>query len=72
MKGSVLDLVFSHEEEIVDNIEVESPIGRSDHACITFSCDTDVEERVSKKTIVYIYEKADFEWMKQKLNTDWK
>lgn len=55
-RGSVIDLVFSSNEEIVNNIRVESPLGRSDHACITFTCDIGVEERTSKKT-VYIYMK---------------
>ena len=70
-KGSVLDLLLSSEEEIVNNINLESPIGKSDHACITFTCSIGVEERVRNKT-VYIYEKADYELLRQKLNIDWK
>ena len=38
-RGSSLDLIISNEEEIVSDIRVESPLGRSDHAFITFTCD---------------------------------
>ena len=32
-RGNVLDLIFSNEEEIVEEVNVEAPLGRSDHAC---------------------------------------
>ena len=34
-KPSVLDLVFSNEEGIVDRVEILAPLGKSDHAVIT-------------------------------------
>ena len=33
---SCLDLVFTNEEGMVDNVEIQSPLGKSDHAMITF------------------------------------
>lgn len=57
-KGNALVQLFRNEYKIVNNINVGSPVGRSDHACIT-SCDIGGEERVSDKT-VYIFEKNRF------------
>ena len=71
MTGSNLDLIISNEEETVNGIKAESPLGRSDHACIAFTCDIGIEERTHRKT-VYIYEKADYELMRQKLSINWK
>lgn len=34
---SLLDLVFTNEETMVDNIEFSSPIGKSDHVSITWT-----------------------------------
>ena len=70
-RGIILDLIISNEEEMVNDIRVESPIGRSDHAYIAFTCDIGIEERTQRKT-VYLYEKADYELMRQKLNINWK
>ena len=70
-RQSNLDLMISNEEEIVNDIRVESPLGRSDHAYITFTCDIGIEEKPQRKT-VYLFEKADYELMRQKLNINWK
>ena len=70
-RQSNLDLIISNEEEIVNDIRVESPLGRSDHAYITFTCDIGIEEKPQRKT-VYLFEKADYELMRQKLNINWK
>ncbi|KAG7153996.1 putative Endonuclease-reverse transcriptase-containing protein 11, partial [Homarus americanus] len=68
--GNTLDLLFSNEESIVGDIKLESPLGKSDHACIYFHCDLQEMEDKSKKQ-VYMYEKADYLLMKQRLTMDW-
>ncbi|KAG7161598.1 putative Endonuclease-reverse transcriptase-containing protein 12 [Homarus americanus] len=68
--GNTLDLLFSNEESIVEDIKLESPLGKSDHACIYFHCDIQEMEDKSKKQ-VYMYEKADYLLMKQWLTMDW-
>lgn len=34
---STIDLVFTNEEHMIDKIEYESPLGRSDHVVLTFN-----------------------------------
>ncbi|KAG7165925.1 hypothetical protein Hamer_G011833 [Homarus americanus] len=68
--GNTLDLLFSNEESIVGDIKLESPLGKSDHACIYFHCDIQEMEDKSKKQ-VDMYEKADYLLMKQRLTMDW-
>lgn len=68
--GSTLDLVFSNEDSIIDDIRVECPLGRSDHACILFNCDIQ-EVGVQGKRVIYLYEKANYQLMRQRMNVDW-
>lgn len=45
-RGSILDLLFSNDETIIDEINLCSPLGRSDHACVHVMCDLrDMEAR---------------------------
>lgn len=70
-QGSVLDLLFSSEEEIICDINVESPIGRSDHACISFNCDIKTEKDIRSKR-VYMYDRVDYKLLRQCLDMNWK
>ncbi len=56
-KGSIMDL--GNDEDIGEEIEIESEIGRSDPVCITFTCGVGTKERSSTAKI-YMYERADF------------
>ena len=47
----VFYLIFSNEEEIVEDRRVSSPIGGSDHAVITFTIGTGLEEKACNKKI---------------------
>ncbi len=69
--GNALDLLFSNEESIIEEIKIDSPLGKSDHACISFQVDSQ-ELEDNSKTQVYMYEKADYQLMKQHLDLDWK
>lgn len=68
--GSVLDLIFSNDDFLIEDIEINSPIGKSDHACVGFTCDLKPQQKKYKKTI-YLYEKADWKKMKKKLSINW-
>ena len=50
-RATLLDLIFSNEKGMVSNIVHESPLGASDHACITFSfnCYLDITNSTLKK-----------------------
>lgn len=70
-RGNTLDLVFSNDETIVEEIQLTSPLGRSDHVCIEIMCDLqDMEVKV--KDMYYMYEKADYNRMKRSLDIDWE
>ena len=68
--GNTLDLIFSNNEEIVEEIKIDSPLGKSDHACIYVRLDVQELEDSNIKH-VFIYEKADYEMMERKLDIDW-
>ncbi|KAG7170129.1 putative Endonuclease-reverse transcriptase-containing protein 9, partial [Homarus americanus] len=70
IRGDSTGLLFSNEESIVGDIKLESPLGKSDHACIYFHCDIQEMGDKSKKQ-VYMYEKADYLLKKQRLTMEW-
>lgn len=70
VQGNVLDLILTNDETIIEKVIVESPLGKSDHACILFKCD--LRELVNHgKRVIHKYEKGNYNLMKQKLNMDW-
>lgn len=69
--GTMLDLIFSNDVFLIEDIEVNSPLGKSDHACVSFNCDLKPQQKKRKKT-VFMYEKADWKKMRDKLSINWK
>lgn len=68
---SLLDLVFSNEENMIDKIEFMSPLGKSDHSVIKF--EIKCEENKPPPKIKVLYEKGDYESMKNELDSiDWE
>ena len=69
---STLDLVFTKEEEDVKNIEIDNPLGRSDHASVI----GDLVCEWKAKTIFKpqrLYHKADYEVINRLINeVDWE
>jgi len=60
-----LDLIFSSEAELVDEVEICSPISNSDHNSLLFKICVEVgEENINR--VIYNYHKADF----VKINSD--
>ena len=69
--GNVLDLIFCNDEYLVENMEIDSPIGRSDHGCLYFTCD--LRPRHGKqKNMVYMMEKANWSRLRELLDIDWR
>ena len=63
---SILDLVMTNEEGMIENIEYLSPLGKSDHIIISFDfkCYT---QQSGKDKIVYYYGKGNYDKMKTEL-----
>ncbi len=67
---SLLDLILTNEENMIENIKYKSPLGASDHIVLSFNFKC---YALKKKTtrIRYQYDKADYEKMRQLLDIDW-
>ena len=67
----ILDLIITNEEHMVDNIEVNSPLGKSDHSVIeyTYNCYTDRKINDEAK---YMYDRGNYDEMRKDLSRrDW-
>ena len=70
---SVLDLVITNEEEMVDEIDIQSPIGKSDHAVIVLNMRCYIERNASRKITRKKYHLANYDNMKNDLlKVNWK
>jgi hypothetical protein len=70
-RPSTLDLVFSSEELLVNNIEHFSPLGKSDHIVITFGIDCNSSNEAYMKES-FTYDRGNYDEMKTDLsNVDW-
>jgi hypothetical protein len=70
-QANVLDLVFTNEERMIQNLQHEAPLGKSDHAVLNFNfvCSTELRERWITR---YVYHKGDYEKFARRLGEcDW-
>ncbi len=70
-KPSILDLILTNEEGMVSDLEIWSPIGKSDHACLSFWFNCYLIN-TEKKFTRYMYDKANYEAMRRDLDIDWE
>ena len=70
-KPSTLDLFITRDDDVLDDIIINSPLGKSDHAVIIvkFKCNF---ETVKKTKTKYLYDKANFEKMRDMLSINWE
>ena len=69
---SLLDLVFSSDELLVNNIEYLSPVGKSDHRVMTFSTDCMFNCNIQGRQ-TFAYDRGDYAAMCKELSmVDWK
>ena len=67
---AVLDLVFSNEKGIISDLEIKSPVGKSDHSLLTYTVNSFHKTGKSVKKIIF-YDKGDYSKMKECLKLDW-
>jgi hypothetical protein len=67
---SILDLILTNEENMIDEIIYSSPLGSSDHCGLefVFKCYYELKENKSER---WNYFKGDYDNMKNELNQDW-
>ena len=68
---SILDLVFSNEEDMIENIRHESPLGHSDHCVINFrfKCYYNIDQETTQR---WNYFKGKYEEMDKELDIEWE
>ena len=70
-KSNVLDLILVDNEEYIESLEHQSPLGKSDHEALTFDYLCSIQKIQYYKT-KYYYRKADFTSMNEEFsNIDW-
>ena len=67
----VLDLIFTNEEGMVSDLEIQSPIGKSDHSVLKFTFTCYLNKQNTKLTR-YLYDRGNYDEMKKDLDKDWK
>jgi hypothetical protein len=68
-KPSTLDLIFSSEEGMVSDNDIEAPVGKSDHSLVCFRFNAYIEEKPRVK-LRYKYDKADYEQVRKVMDID--
>ena len=69
--SSRVDLVFANEEDMISEMEYQSPLGKSDHKVLVFQADITVKRNI-KLDKKRIYKKANLEGMVEDMNLDWE
>ena len=68
---TTIDLLFTNEEGMASEVEILSPLGKSDHACISFrfNCYLDTRNTTYSK---FMYDKGDYEAIREEMNINWE
>ena len=69
-RTSTLDLILTNDENTVDNFEVHSPLGNSDHGCQKFHLVCFRERKVQPRKR-YLYDEGNYSSMKEELAVAW-
>ena len=70
---SKLDYVFTNEENLIDQVEYEEPLGKSDHAVLTWNIVSEFQERLDNNENKYNYWKGNYSRMRDELAaTHWR
>ena len=67
---SLLDLIFSRSDQDMKSINLEQPLGKSDHALIKMQYQCQPESLPDR--VISDFRRADFEKMRDKLSIDWQ
>ena len=71
-QSNILDLIFTNEESLVEDLDYGAPLGNSDHCSITFNINVTHTFKHSKSLTSFNYYKGDYEALKLDLNLDWE
>ena len=66
-----LDLVMTNEESMIDKVELESPLGKSDHSILTFNYKA-YSERNTNLRKIFLYDKGNYVEMRTAITQAWK
>ena len=69
---NILDLVFTRDEDLIEDLRMEAPLGHSDHSVICFKacCDKTI---TASNTTKYLYDKGNYKTMIEEFSSfDWK
>ena len=64
---STLDLIFSNEENMVSDLDILAPLGKSDHSIIKFNINCDMDYQ--KPQIKTLFNKGTYEGLRNKINS---
>ena len=65
-RATLLDLILSQDETKIENLEICSPIGHSDHAILKYSIIIN-PATIKREKLVYFYNRGDYEAMCENL-----
>ena len=68
---SMLDLVFTNEESMIQSISYQSPLGKSDHSLLYLKFLLKQVTNFQPKTM-YMYDKGNYQKMNEELTIDWQ
>ena len=71
VEPSTLDLILTNDEGIINKLEYQSPLGKSDHSVLNFEMSIQNTSKFKPKT-VYNYDKGKYENMRTDLKIDWQ
>ncbi|XP_076037549.1 uncharacterized protein LOC143022998 [Oratosquilla oratoria] len=67
---SLLDLVLTNEEDMINSVTTLSPLGKSDHSLLKFDYNCYIR-RIPTKRQVFFYDKGDYEAMRKDFPQKW-
>ena len=68
---STLDLVITKNDDVIEDLIIQAPLGKSDHAVIQGNIACQFTPKPIRKTR-YVYDKADFKRLKEMLPENWE
>ena len=66
---TLIDLVLTSEENVINNLIQTAPLGKSHHQCIIFNYVCTSTENTAQTSSKYCYDKGDYSQMREKLET---
>lgn len=70
-RPKLLDLVFTNEEGMVEDLRVTAPLGKSDHSVLEFKYNAYTDKKATLRKI-FLYDKGDYNDMRMEVTQDWR